>query len=130
MKKFLAIAMFSVYTLLSVGVQMHLHYCCGKLADIHLFSDNDCSHHDDNQQDSCALKSDCCSFIDINLKVDDSHEQTSPIHFSSPPIVHVLPEAIEVFASLNDATAAPISDPINPPDLRRYLLFHALVLYA
>ena len=130
MKKFLAIAILSVYALLSVGVQMHLHYCCGKLADIHLFSDNDCSHHDDSHQDSCAHKSDCCSFIDINLKVDDSHELTSSILINTPQIADLSGDHIEVISTLSNASSTPISDPTNPPDLRRYLLFHALVLYA
>jgi hypothetical protein len=129
-KKAVIIAMLSIYALLSLGVQLHLHYCCGELSDLHFFASKECHHEPEGKEDHCCKKGNCCSFIHIDLKVDDSHQPSETARFIpttfSEPIVCSNP-----IASVSTAQAITFSkNDYPPPNSKRYLLFHSLVLYA
>ena len=130
MKRLLLITTLSVYTLLTVGMQLHLHYCCGHLSDFHFLPSDTCNHTSENNDDHCCKKGDCCSFIHIDLKVDESHQPSEIARFIptifSEQIVYSSP-----IACVNTAQAITFSkNDYPPPNSKRYLLFHSLVLYA
>ena len=128
MKRLLLIAMVCLYSLLTLGVQIHLHYCCGHLADLHFFEEQHCDHHDEHEH--CGTTGNCCSFIHLDLKVDDSHEPSAMARFISltvlEPVVYFVPIAVHsVFPGIEFS-----EKDFPPPNSRRYLLFQSLVLYA
>lgn len=66
------------YTVLAFGLSVHLHYCCGKLADVGFNVVNHggceaehsgCSEH----QDECSFSQACCTFSDLYLGIDADH---------------------------------------------------------
>jgi hypothetical protein len=74
MRRSAAIIVMIIYGVLSIGVHMHLHYCCGKLSDISFITAQGCDHENESESESCCKKSDhCCSYADISLKLDESH---------------------------------------------------------
>jgi len=76
-KKSIAMIVMMIYGLLSVGIQLHLHYCCGKLSDVAFFHSYDgCADEDCG---SCNLGKKCCQFEDVSFKIDDSHSSS---HFA------------------------------------------------
>jgi len=131
MKRIVLLTILSVYVLLTAGVQLHLHYCCGHLSDFHFQATNDCEHgNDEEHEGDCCGKQHCCSFIHIDLKVDESHQPSElarfiPILFLEPNVP--LP-AMDVCANSNIIDFSENDSP--PPNSKRYLLFHSLVLYA
>ena len=130
MKRLLLIIMLGVYTLLSVGMQLHLHYCCGHLSDFHFLPVEDCSHDAESEDDHCCKKGNCCSFIHIDLKVDDSHQPSetaryTPIEINQSP-VNCFPQLCEVHNDRGFVSESHSAPPIK----RRYVLYRSLVLYA
>jgi len=129
-KKFGGIAIVCVYFLLTLGMQLHFHYCCGELADLHLFSSAHCGHNEQQDEDHCCKKSNCCSFIHLDLKVDDSHQPSE--NFRLLPI-----DVAQPIACYSTSEPSVISRPgftsvshSPPPISKRYVLYQALVLYA
>jgi hypothetical protein len=122
--------MIAVYTLLSVGMQLHLHYCCGQLSDFHFLPSDTCNHTSETNEDHCCKKENCCSFIHIDLRVEDSHQPSEiarfiPFDFSEP-IVFCSPNIVR-----NDSSGIEfVENNSPPPNSKRYLLFGSLVLYA
>ena len=130
MKKLWVIAIMCVYFLLTLGMQLHLHYCCGELADLHLFSaEQGCDSHA-NEDDHCCKKGNCCSFFEIDLRVDDSHQPSeqaryTPFEIAQPFVYRYAtqnsPPRLEGFKSESHSP---------PPISRRFMLYGSLVLYA
>ncbi len=129
-KRVAAIAMLCIYFLLSLGMQLHLHYCCGELADFHLLTSEHCTHNNEGSEDHCCKNENCCSFIQIDLRVEDSHQPSEiarfiPFYFSEP-IVFCSPTIVS-----NDSSGIEfVENNSPPPNSKRYLLFGSLVLYA
>lgn len=131
MKRFSLLTVLSVYILLSVGVQLHLHYCCGHLADFHFISSQRCEENaGEEDNDTCCGKSHCCSYVHINLKVDDSHQPSETARFE--PIILENPSQFSFPLPKNNISRCDVPKEKNapPPDDGRYLRFHSLVLYA
>jgi len=129
-KKIWVIAIMCVYFLLTLGMQLHLHYCCGKLADLHLFSSEHCGHSEQSDEDHCCKKENCCSFIHIDLRVEDSHQPSEIARFIpfvfSDPLVYCPSNAVN-----NDSSRIEfVQNDSPPPNSKRYLLFNSLILYA
>lgn len=66
------------YTVLAFGLSVHLHYCCGKLAEVGFNIVNHdgceevhsgCSEH----HDVCSFSQSCCTFNDFYLGIDADH---------------------------------------------------------
>ena len=130
MKRLILIAVLGAYTLLSVGMQLHLHSCCGKLSDFHFLSANHCDHSSESDNDHCCKKDNCCSFIHIDLKVDDSHQPSETARFTPIEIAESFDYSLASIAMLTGLKGF-ITESYSPPPLsRRYVLYRALVLYA
>jgi hypothetical protein len=129
-KRAAIIAMLSIYALLSLGVQLHLHYCCGELSDFHFFASKDCKQTPSDHEDHCCKKGNCCSFIHIDLKVDDSHQPSETARFIPIEIAQSLDYSLSCMATLNGHTGFITESHSPPPISRRYVLYRSLVLYA
>ena len=86
-----------MYAVLSTGLNIHLHYCCGKLAELNVLQSIErcCVHEMDH---SCTVRKNCCQFEDIRLKMDQPQvtptvttalfsphlvfEKSLPVHFT------------------------------------------------
>jgi hypothetical protein len=130
MRRYAAIAVMTIYGILSIGIHLHLHYCCGKLSDVSLFNKQGCNHEE--HQESCCRKTDhCCSYADISLKIDESHSAT---YFKV-----VLPD-FELFSSHEQETVFPcrsgfltemVPDQHAPPiGVPAYVMYRSLLFYA
>jgi hypothetical protein len=129
-KKATAILMLCVYALLSLGIQLHLHYCCGHLSDFHFLPVEHCSHGTESEDDHCCKKGNCCSFIHIDLKVDDSHQPSETARFipiETAPSIHFALQEQTKHSGFPDFESESHSP---PPICRRYVLYRSLVLYA
>jgi hypothetical protein len=122
--------MLSVYTLLTVGMQLHLHYCCGELSDLHFFASTDCKQTPGDEEDHCCKKGNCCSFIHIDLKVDDSHQPSETARFIPIEIAQSSDYSVPCIAMLTGLTDFITESHSPPPISRRYVLYRSLVLYA
>lgn len=130
MKRFLLIAVLSVYTLLTVGMQLHLHYCCGELSDLHFFASKECHQEPEGEEDHCCKKGNCCSFIHIDLKVDDSHQPSETARFTPLEIAQSFDYSLPSTDVLTSIKGFIKESHSAPPISRRYVLYRALVLYA
>lgn len=130
MRRSIAITVSIIYGILSVGIHLHMHYCCGKLSDISLVTNTACDHGSDNQ--SCGKKSDhCCNFQDIALKIDDSHSASyfkivlPAVEISSPGFKGA-DEVLSIIATNQHVVYAHAP----PADIPIYLSCCSLIFYA
>lgn len=76
--KLATILIASWYALLTVGVQVHMHYCEGELAHVALNTSG-------NEDSGCCLdkgcedNEGCCSFEDVFLVLDEDHKQPTEL---------------------------------------------------
>lgn len=120
----------SVYFLLTLGMQLHMHYCCGELADLHLFSaEQGCEGHA-NDEDHCCKKGNCCSFFEIDLSVDDSHQPSEQARYTpfetARQLAYSAPKQISLLEPLDFCSESHSPPPIS----RRFVLYSSLVFYA
>jgi hypothetical protein len=121
--------MVGCYLLLSAGIQLHVHYCCGEVSDVHLSAEQSCNHGADDDH-NCCKKGSCCSYIHLDLTIDDSHQPSetasfTPVDCISPTIEH---ERLQVFST--SAYTLLRCEDASPPIAKRFLLFHSMILYA
>jgi hypothetical protein len=101
MQRALATLVLGIYAVLAVGFHLHVHYCCGKIADVTINQVTDacvgsCSKHVPAQQHNqpvrsccnkqtpveeaatgCSVDRHCCSSDDFYIIIDDEHQKTS-----------------------------------------------------
>ena len=121
--------MVGCYLLLSAGIQLHVHYCCGQLSDVHFFDQTSCNHTDEDA-DHCCKKNSCCSYVHLDFNVDDSHEPTASMVYQTG-IVETTPLVLSAhtpFAAHQSSFS--FQEDSSPPIGRRYVLYHSLILYA
>lgn len=88
MKKLLTICMAILYTLITSGFSVNVHYCMGELASVDLHD----SHKEACGKCGMPVKGDCCKDEAKFLKLDNTHQ------------------AAKVFAGLtNTITAVPVA---------------------
>lgn len=131
MKRIALLSVLSVYFLLTAGIQLHLHYCCGHLADFHFITTQHCeSAHEKEHGDTCCGKKECCAYVHIDLKVEDSHEPSETARFIP---LGIFEDTIFTFQSAECCASQVVvgfKPTAPPPDNKRYLKHRSLVLYA
>lgn len=122
--------MMSVYGILSVGVSLHLHYCDGKISNYSFYEPvESCCDHDDDCGDNAMIDNNCCSFADIDLKIDQEHEASFvrlafPQFIAEKSYVVIQNEAVR-------QDFIPVQDHEGPPDaVPIYIRHQSLVFYA
>jgi hypothetical protein len=111
-------------------MQLHLHYCCGELSDLHFISSKQCNQSSADDADHCCEKGRCCSFIHIDLKIDDSHQPSEPGRFALPVFCESARCIVPLIVEETAQSVRFSEDHSPPPNSKRYLLFHSLVFYA
>jgi hypothetical protein len=121
-----------MYTLLAIGVHVHMHYCCGKLATIQFFEQKEnCCNHDEDHHSGTAIEKNCCSNESLTINLNDEHEAFSWIPQITASTVAVLEHTytkacsnlIKNFIPTQQAHAPPGKTPI-------YLSLQSLIYYA
>ncbi|MFM9985125.1 MAG: hypothetical protein ACKVOK_07830, partial [Flavobacteriales bacterium] len=115
----------ALYGILSVGVHIHLHYCCGKLAGMELVSKQHNCCDDDNNQ-GCSVTHQCCTYTELNFALEDEHYSSCFQYLITAPVEEIpIPDQV-------------ISEPNKEADLtthfdfaakRRLFLEHSALLY-
>jgi len=129
-KKAAIIIMLCIYTLVSLGVQLHLHYCCGQFSDFHFFAVEHCNYEMGEEEDHCCKKENCCSFIHIDIKLDDSHQPSETSRIVPIEIEDSFGFCLQAKSTLYSNTVFISQSDSPPPISRRYVLYRSLVLYA
>lgn len=129
MKKAVAIAIGMIYLLLTAGVQIHKHYCCGKLKEVSFTGTPDVCCTSD--KGTCSFSHKCCDIKEFNLKIVDEHRN---------PEIDVLKTGwvgITEFPSLRFIRALSFEEPSvfcygHAPPIQRelYELHCALIVYG
>lgn len=128
-KKIVAIVLAVQYLVMSAGLVVHFHFCCGKLAEVSIFKAHDrCCMYEWPAEDAFQKK--CCTFEDERYEV--SGDQRTPLLqqaelFSGEP--HK-PSNISGLspAPWHEPRFHPTEDP--PPPLRRYAALSQFVFYG
>lgn len=121
-----------MYTLLAIGVHVHMHYCCGKLASVQFFDQKEnCCSHDEDHHTGTALEKNCCSNESISINLKGEHEAFS----WNPQIAsHPAPTAehryTEVFSITNKSVFPAHQAHAPPGKLPIYLSLQSLIYYA
>lgn len=131
-KKWLVILLVSAYAVIISGVEVTMHYCCGKLENVSFWSDagNECCGEENG--DSCCVGKSCCETTQITASQRTPHTFTNFAITTQqigdlPNVVHFV--TLEQ-KDLNEASiqrASGLDPPIKRP---RFLLFSSLVFYA
>ena len=129
-KKAVVISSCLLYLLLSAGVHLNLHTCCGSIVSWTMAT-NDASKEE--KHENCCHNSGCCDSQELHFQIQD--DQEIPYSFSWPPTLiggnihpHQLTHSLiqsSIFGFDNHAEA--------PPDALQKLLFiqhHQLLFYA
>lgn len=121
-----------MYSLLAIGVHIHMHYCCGKLASVQFFDQKEtCCSHDEDDHAGAAIEAKCCSNESLNINLNAEHEAFSwnpqvsshvalSVAVAQPEVSCFVSKS--VFVS-NKANAPPAKIPI-------YLSIQSLIYYA
>ena len=115
MKKLLALVLLMGYGLSSIGMTVHLHYCCGKLDKIQFSAPS--KKHCGNKHEHISGKS-CCDDkeISIKLKSDYNSEKQliAPLHIAANKTAH-----LELSASLPLLSKKLLPEIFAPPPLQK-----------
>lgn len=124
--------MMAIYGVLSIGIHLHAHYCCGKLTELSLYEPvkSCCANDDHPEQDGPAIRNNCCDFKHYDLKIDDTHA-ASYCNLVLPAVSVVDVQVAFPAIVITEKTHVP-SVPVNgpPSDIPLFIQHHALVLYA
>lgn len=120
-KQKIALSMAVFYAVSVIGLAMSLHFCGGKLANVHFFS----------SEISCKLCKDiplvkkddgCCKNTEVNVKVKDSHQSEAEVQmpklfsiqlFLQQPVINFLQNITPQFFSKIANKAPPLSSRLS-----------------
>lgn len=131
-RKSFAIFMMTVYGILSIGVHLHAHYCCGNLTELSLYEPvkSCCAHDDHSEQDGPVFKNNCCDFDHYDLKIDETHAASYNDFVLPPVIIEELDASISVTGTSQKLHVRGVPANGPPSDTPLFIKHHALVLYA
>jgi hypothetical protein len=128
MRRLFAVMIMLWYAVLSMGFQVHVHYCCGDISGIAInqpVETKDCcgAHHD-----GCSVEKTCCSSEDFYLALEEEYNSPSELVIQPSPAV----ESFQLLPLNEEQVGQPMqanqSVQINGPP--RYLLFESRLIYG
>ena len=132
MKRWLGIIIVSLYGLLSTGLNIHLHYCHGKLKHMAIASQADECCKDDHRCGTLdGIHASCCDNQNLTFELESDHTTSSSQNFEFVAI-----DKVEIYHSpsfatgLNEDSFVPSIDSRPPPNRPIFLLIQSLVFYA
>ncbi len=129
-RKAAILIMMFVYGLLSIGIQLHLHYCCGKISTSEFFESKKCCGQSEKEHD-CSVTHNCCRFEDVSFKIDESHTASTfklPTLKTEIQLSLFLPEL--PLESDHTDQCETINQGAPPGKVPIYIAQHSLVFYA
>jgi len=121
-----------MYTFTSLGLLVHVHFCCGGLAGISVISELSpcaCDHH----QHDCEGGNDCCDFETFYLDSGDDHKTPASIQVDATQNLISLVAPAIIHESWYSEDEQVIAEPrAGPPDGQPaiYLSLCSLVYYG
>jgi len=116
------------YAVLSMGFQVHVHYCCGDISGIAINQPVQTIDCCDAHHDGCAVEKTCCSSEDFYLALEEEHNSPSELFIQAAPAV----ESIQLLPLIEVQVGQPMQSnqavQINGPP--RYLLFESRLIYG
>ncbi|MFZ6050776.1 HYC_CC_PP family protein [Halocola ammonii] len=73
MRKVISISFAALYTLLAMGIQLHMHFCHDELRNVSFFQQVDSCCASESSE-SCELESKCCEFAQVEFALEDEHQ--------------------------------------------------------
>jgi hypothetical protein len=64
-----------MYGMLSLGLSVHLHYCCGKLKSFSI-NEEAVACCEPGKTEGCTLNTSCCSSEEFRIAIEDEHQPT------------------------------------------------------
>ncbi|MDZ4751616.1 MAG: hypothetical protein SGI87_08390 [Flavobacteriales bacterium] len=129
MQKTIAIALGLIYLLLSSGIQIHQHYCCGKLKEVSFTGVPD--HCCATEHGSCSISKKCCDIRELNFKIDDVHQIRETLQTSGNPIDIKVHEFVPLTTQVEMEVASLLSNANAPPNgVNLYTMHCALIVYG
>jgi hypothetical protein len=131
-KKWLAILLVAVYAVIISGVEISIHYCCGKLENISIWSDagKACDSHENDGK--CCVGKTCCKTTQFTTGQRIPHTASdfsiaTPVLFAIP--FAVITHSFEENIPPNKTTFCALG---HDPPIKRplFLLYSSLVFYA
>jgi hypothetical protein len=118
-----------LYVLFSLGIQVHLHYCCGNLKDVTFFSPvQSCCDHE--QGENNVIDHACCQFDQIALKFESDHFSSSFSSLVSSEVKSLGFDWKLEWCSSEEHDIPVFYQEDTGPSLPRYICHHALIYYA
>lgn len=121
-----------MYTLSSLGLLVHVHFCCGGLAGLSVIAELSpcaCDHHDHE----CGGGDDCCDFESFYLNTNEDHKTPPNVQVPSDIVSKATPIHNVVNTDIQDENPAEyVSTRAGPPDGRPavYIALCSLVYYG
>lgn len=124
--------MMSIYGILSVGIHIHAHYCCGKLSALDFFEPvKECCSHHEASNEGLSFKKQCCDFEQYDFTIDESHQaSTFKLVFPAAIVETSTTSQLEVKAAIENKESFPLSDTGPPQGVPLFIKHQSLVLYA
>lgn len=132
LKKSIVIVMMSIYGILSVGIHIHAHYCCGKLSTVDFFEPvKHCCSHNEKTHEGISFQKDCCDFELYDFTIDQSH-QGSTFQIVFPTLIVEKTMASFTLSDIKSSNkdTHPLSDTGPPITVPLFIKHQSLVLYA
>jgi hypothetical protein len=131
MKRIAGILLLMVYSVCAIGLSLHMHYCCGKLAGISIGTESkSCCPHEDTTS-NCHLDHSCCSFGELSFKIEGGYQNEASLFLAhnfvlKPICAAIFPDFTE-FTSLQKTW---LQTPKPPDSTPVFLKYHSLVYYG
>ncbi len=132
MNRWLGIIIVALYGLLSTGLNIHLHYCHGKLKHVAVASQADeCCKADHKCGSLDGIHASCCDNQNLTFELESDHTSSAYQIFEFVAIDKVEIDQAPTFAAdLNQGSFVPSLESRPPPNRPIFLLNQSLVLYA
>lgn|GEM_PF-2732066 len=128
MRKSISISFAVLYTVLTVGIQVHMHFCHDELKDLSLFEQND-TCCETEKTDSCELESKCCEFAEVEFSLEDEHQAVSKYSVDqfvfNESQAHLASFTEEIFSGFSI-----VKEQLRGPPERLYLLNCTFTFYG
>jgi hypothetical protein len=131
MRRFFAIVLVAVYTLLSTGMTLHLHYCMGNLKHVSVASDDMGCCKKDHSCTGTEIHSSCCSDQNINFDLEVEQSRVPEFYWNAPAVLVSAVEPITLYIPIKGEKLSVYHTDSGPP-LKRplYQLYSSYLIYS
>lgn len=125
----MAISLLSMYVLLTVGVHVHMHYCCGQLTRVCVAANYDPCCRTAAHKESNTVAKNCCSDNLLDLIIKDEHCISYFKYVSGEAVVNE-ESVVPLLTVLSKSPAIAVHPTAQKQKLRLFLQHSSLIYYA